>query len=267
MIKLPNIKGFVSIAKGFTMAHRPELLLGTSVASTVGAVITAAFAGYKSGQQVMQAEFSDLDLVSPEGKAKELNVKEKIQLTWVNYLPSAGLTAGALGSTVGLHVVHVSEKKALTQAGMAAIAELKNELAGYEAEVVEILDPEKAKEMRERAYEKRADENGVVRSVDSDGAVEELYLVRDGKTGRDIWSNENRILEAVNDTNKWLAKHGDCDLNTFYSHAGFGHIPDGEDWGWSGDFVELKWDLVSRDDGRPVRRFTFLKDPKAGVVS
>lgn len=279
MIKLPNIKGLVSVAKGFTMAHRPELLLGASVASTLGAVVTAAVGGYKSALQVERARMEKV--ASPEGpfdtfieyydtymaKADDLTVKEKIQLTWLNYLPSAGLTAGALGATTGLHLVHVSEKKALAQAAAFAIGELRSELSEYEEQVNEAVTGKKAEQIKNKMMEARADENGSVNVINSDGAVEELYLVRDAKTGRDIWSNENRIQEAANNVNKWLAKHGDCDLNTFYSHAGFSHTPDGEDWGWSGDFVELKWDLVMRDDGRPVRRFAFLVDPKAGVVS
>jgi hypothetical protein len=108
------------------------------------------------------------------------------------------------------------------------------------------------------------DKDGVVELQNTDHEVEELYLVRDQKTGRDIWSNTVRIEDAANAVNNFIAKHGDCDLNSFYSNAGFEIIPDGDDWGWSGAFVELKWDSVVRDDGRPVKRFAFRSKPEKG---
>lgn len=245
----------VSVGKAFMSTHRPEILLGTSIATTLGAVVAAARGGYKSGQEVLRAEYTDLDLVSSDGKAKTLSTKEKAELTWMNYLPSAGLTAGALGSTTALHFVHVKEKKALATAALSAVEEMKKG-------IIKVTDEETA-----QMLEGRADEEGIAKVQHSDGVIEELYLVRDDKTGRDIWSNTIRIDEAVNSVNKWIAKNGDCELNTFYSAAGFEQTPDGDDWGWSGDFVELSWDLVLKDDGRPVRRFKFRTPPKEGVVT
>lgn len=252
-MKLPNLSklsGIVAVGKTFLSTHRPEILLGTSLATTAGAVIASAVGGYKSGQQIMVHENPELADILQRKSATP--VKEKIQLTWVNYLPAAGLTAGALGSTTALHMVHVKEKKALVTAGLAAIDEVKKEIVKMDQEETDKL------------LEGRADENGVARIEHSDGIVEELYLVRDLKSGRDIWSNESRIQEAVNNVNKWIAKNGDCELNTFYSAAGFEQLPDGDDWGWSGEFCELQWDLTVKDDGRPIRRFKFRTEPKEG---
>lgn len=243
----------VNVGKAFLSTHRPEILLGTSIVSTIGAVIAAAQGGYKSGQQVLRAEFSDLDLESPEGKSATLSTKEKAELTWMNYLPSAGLTAGALGSTTALHFVHVKEKKAIATAALSAVEEIKKG-------TIKVTNDETA-----AMLEGRADEDGVARVEGTDGVIEELYLVRDDRTGRDIWSNAGRIEDAANQTNKWIARNGDCELNTFYNVAGFEQTPDGDDWGWSGDFVELTWDTVLKDDGRPVRRFKFRTGPKEGV--
>lgn len=236
----------VSVGKAFLSTHRPEILLGTSIVSTLGAVVASAQAGYKSGKQIQQIETAE-DRVVP--------AKEIANLTWMNYLPSAGLTAGALGSTAALHFVHVKEKKALATAALSAVEEVKKGLVTITGEET----PEELDKKLEAAT------NGDVAKIQySDGIVEELYLVRDEKTGRDIWSNETRIQEAVNNVNKWIARNGDCELNTFYSSAGYEQIPDGDDWGWSGAFLELQWDLVLKDDGRPVRRFKFRTDPAPG---
>lgn len=265
-MKLPNIMGVVSVVKTFAAAHRPEILLGASVTSTIASTVLAAVGGYKSGQQVLKAEFLDLDLENDEGKVRVLTPKEKAQLTWTNYIPAAAACTTALGSTAGLHLVHVKDKKALVTAGAVALEEMKAEFKKFEEEntVGAMSNEEKQKILEERADKVPIGQDDSAHVQNSDGVVEELYLVRDGKTGRDIWSSENRIEEAINGVNAWIAKHGDCELNTFYSKAGFANTPDGDDWGWSGDFVEVAWSNATRDDGRPVRVFAFRKPPKEG---
>lgn len=267
-MKLPNIKGLVQVGKVFVQTRRPELLLGAAITSTIGSVILAAKGGYEAGQMVMKAEFSDLDLESEEAKTTPLNTKEKVQLTWLCYMPAAITTVGAIGSTTGLHIVHVKDKKALAATALAAIEEVKASAGDYVKEVEEAVKEnttEKAQEKIRNSYmEKSADEHGVARVMNTDGEIEELYLVRDGKTGRDIWSNRHRIEDALIEINNVLNGSGDCELNHFYQHAGFGQIPDGGKVGWSGALVELEWDTTTRDDGRPVRRFSFRPEPTTG---
>lgn len=258
-MKIPNLSklnGLVAVGKTFLSTHRPEILLGTSITTTLGAVIMAAKGGYKSGQEVLREEYADLDLVNPEGKSRELDVKEKIQLTWSNYLPAAGFTAGALGSTTALHLVHVKEKKALATAALAAADEVKKG-------IVKMSDEE-----TEKILEARADEDGVARIENGDGEIEELYLVRDARTGRDIWSNKHRIEDALIEVNMVLNNSGDVELGHFYQHAGFNSVPDDNMYGWNmKDLVSLEWRDTSRDDGRPVKEFSFRPKPETGYDS
>lgn len=257
MIKIPNIKGLVGIGKAAISAHRPEILFGTSVVTTISAVVAAGVGGYKSGQQVLLIE---------QAEGRDLDVKEKIRATWTNYLPAAGCTVGALGSTTGLHIVHVKEKKQMAAAALMAIEEVRSQSKDYIDDVIKEVEKtagkETATEVRDNVLD--PDRDGHVEYQSCDPEVEDLYLVRDGKTGRDIWSNTTRIEDAAAAVNHCISKQGDCDLNTFYSNAGFEITPDGDDWGWSGVWVELKWDTTVRDDGRPVKRFAFRTDPEKG---
>lgn len=258
MIKLPNIAGLVKVGKTFIMARRPELLLGAAVTASVGGAVLAAKGGYEA-RGIIDAETRKL-LQDESHDRSELTVKEKIQLTWLCYVPAAVTVTTSVASISGLHLVHVKDKKAMAQAALTAAEEFKTSLQSLEkGDKIGIITDEE----QERLLEARAgEENGVARVVNSNGDVEELYLVRDGKTGRDIWSNKTRIEDAVNDLNSFINKNGDCELNTFYSLAGFEATPDGDDWGWSGELVSIKWDTITRDDGRPVRRFTFHTKPK-----
>lgn len=260
MIKLPNITGIVKISKNFIMAHRPELLLGAAVTSSVGGAILAAKGGYKAREIIMIHENPELaDVLSRKSATP---VKEKIQLTWLCYMPAVLTTTTSVASMSGLHFVHVKEKKALATAALAAIEEVKSEANQFiKDNTVGAMTPEE----KEKIFEDRLQNDPSVVVRDSDGEIEEMYLIRDAKTGRDIWSNQQRIEQAILDINNFIARHGECDLNSFYSNAGFGSTPDGDDWGWRGaDWVELVWDSTVRDDGRPVRRFAFRTAPKEG---
>lgn len=259
-MKMPNITGLMKVGKTFIQANRPEILFGASVVTTVAAVGLAAKGGYEARGKVDKLEIERV----MAGNETPLTSKEKIQLTWLCYMPALTTTVAAVGSTTGLHLVHVKDKKMLAQAGLAALEEVKASAKQYEQDVKDAI-AENTTPKKAEAIETAIDEKGQERVQNTDGVVEELYLVRDGRSGRDIWSNQTRIDEAVNQVNKVLAQQGDCELNTFYGAAGFELLfPEGDDWGWSGDFVSLQWKTETKDDGRPVRRFDFRKPPTPG---
>lgn len=275
-MKMPNVAGLFTVGKAIVSAHRPEILFGTSVVTTVAAVVAAARGGYKSGQQVLEAEmalaaspeppfdtFQDYYATLKE-QGPKLSNKEKAQLTWLNYLPAAGLTVGSIGATTGLHIVHVKEKKQLAAVALLAIDEVKKEAKKYEDALHEVGmtikdDP--------ASLEAAADEKGVAKVLNTDGEIDERYLIRDGKTQRTIWSNKRLIDEAVIECNEQLSPggEGDCELNFFYTQAGFANIPDGGDLGWSGEKLSLSWKNTVLDDGRPVREFAFRPAPRPSL--
>ena len=271
MIKLPNIVGLVQVGKTLLSAHRPEILYGAACASTLASVGLAAVGGYKSGQDVMRAEYSDLDLVSPDGKTTPLSTREKALLTWKNYIPAAVGTIGAVGSTTGLHVVHIQEKKAMATAALVALEEAKKSakdyIEDYKASVEENvkISEKKSEDIEAALKEKQADRNGgILRVEDSDGVTEDVYLIRDEYSGRDFWSNKNRVDEGVNEFNNQMNGTGHGSLNDFYENVGLQKIPSGNDVGWQNWFMEIVWSASVRDDGRPIRVMAFRAAPDKG---
>lgn len=261
MINLPNVKGLVVLGKTFIMANRPEILFGASITATLASVGLAAKGGYEAGQKVMQAEHPDLDLTDPIPE-HQLDLKQKASLTWLCYAPAAVTTIGALGSTTGLHIVHISEKRALAQAALGAIEEVKKESKAYidslEKSVDENAGPKTADKIRE----------GVREGVPEWMIDEKLYLVQDEFTGRTFYSNETRLMSAVNEVNKKINKDGECDLNTFYMWAGVEEIDRGVEHGWSGELLQLQLeDEHLRSSGDPVRKFIFRPQPTKGFDS
>lgn len=270
-MNIPNISGLVRVGKNYLAVNRPEILFGASITATLASVVLAAKGGYEARGLVEEAQNPTVDFsaIDPENL---LDLKEKARLTWKCYLPAAGATIGALGSTTGLHIAHISDKKKLAVAAMSAVQEVQASADEYIRDMKDAVEenvkltPAKREAIDNAIMEKQADRdpNGHVHVQHSDGVIEELYLVRDGRTGRDIWSNANRIEDAVNQMNEAMNHQGDVELNTFYNAAGFeGVYPEGDDWGWSGDHVAIGWKTEVRDDGRPVRRFDFRVPPTA----
>ena len=261
-MKIPNIKGLFNVSKAVVVAHRPELLFGASIVSTLAAVGLAGKAGYESGQQVLKAENPSIDWDNnvPENK---LDAKEKLRLTWLNYLPAAGATIGALGSTTALHIVHVNEKKAIAAAALMAIDEVRNEANDYVEQVKEIVTGEGKPSEKVKEIESI--------SAGSDGEVAEKYLVRDPITGRDIWANKAQIEEAIIEVGNCLNASSECSLNNFWGWAGWGRLSLGDELGWCGVIPSIDWNdqfgrPISgvRDDGRPWRGFRFVPEPEKG---
>jgi hypothetical protein len=257
-MKLPNITGLVGIGRAFVTANRPEILFGTSMVTTVAAVVAAARGGYKSGYTVAEED------VKRQVMGQDvLDHKEIAKLTWINYLPAAGLTGGALGATTGLHLVHVKEKKQLAAMALLAVEQVQKEAEEYKQDLLENVGLAKSEDPKE--LDKASKKSGVAKVVGRSGEIEELFLVRDRRTGRDIFSNRLRIEDAANNVNRQLARNEAVDLNTFYGYAGFESVPDGDDLGWNpGVDVEVKWLKESeiRDDGRPSRPFRLDPEPE-----
>lgn len=267
-MKIPNVGGVVRVfgaGKALVMAYRPEILFGASVVSTVSAVVLAAKGGYEA-RGIVDAEQARRDA---QEQSAPMTVKEKAQLTWLCYMPAAITTVGALGSTTGLHIVHIKEKKALAAAALMAIEEVRTEAKQYVDDVMEAIDEsttEKGKEKIQKALDEKPQPYWM-----SDGEVNEKYLIRDPLTGRDIWASRAQIEEAIVEVGNKINGSGDCPLNEFWEQAGWGRLDLGEEMGWSGVIPSIEWtDQFGRpisgvrDDGRPWRGFRFLPEPEKG---
>lgn len=253
-MKMPNVTGLMKVGKTFIQANRPEILFGAAITSTIVAVGLAAKGGYDA-RGIVEAEEKKREAeVAPP-----LTGKEKIQLTWLCYMPAMVSTVASLGSTTGLHIVHVKEKKLLAQAALAAIEEVKISAIEYEKDVKEAIKENATPKTAEK-IEDAIEEKVVTRSI-ADGT---LYTVQDAFTGRPFYSTESRIQQAVNEVNNLLNKPGDVDLNYFYIQAGVPEIDRGDEIGWSGQNVHLKWEDTHLEDGRPARKFIFQPQPRKG---
>lgn len=261
-MKLPNFSNLIQVGKSILMAHRPEMLLGVAVAATASAVVLAAQGGYKSGQQVAEANAE-----RAANDQEPMTTPEIVMETWQNYIPAVGVGITALASTCGLHILHVKEKKQLVAAGLAAVEEAKKSYQEYVNELQSSVDENTTSKTRQKIensmMEKNASRHGGTAHVwNDDGTIEQMYLVRDAASGRDLWSNQGRVKEAVAGLNLALAGEN-VDINTFYNYLGLKDVDNGDVRGWNnGEAVTIKWETDRREDGQPIVVFR-LNPPAA----
>lgn len=266
-MKMPNIGGLLSVGKTVLAAHRPEILFGASVVATIGSTVLAAKGGWDA-RGIVDQENADRQSGTTinEHVAEPLTKREIANLTWHCYTPAALTCLSAVGATTGLHIVHMSEKKAMAAAGLAAIDEIKREAKEFERENLGVV----SKEERDKVLEERQKNTPIGADKSShiqygDGEIEPMYLIRDHKTGRDIYSNQRRMEEAIIGVNQILSANEAVELAQFYQNAGFAETEDSYEVGWNaGELVELKWDITVRDDGQAVRIVNFRPAPSEG---
>jgi hypothetical protein len=269
-VRIPNVTGLVKVGKTFIMANRPEILFGASITATLAAVGLAAKGGYEARGIVEDERMKRVASPEPpfdtfldyyqefKEKAPEIPVKEKIQLTWLCYMPAAITTITAVGSTTGLHIVHVKDKKMMAQAGLAALEEVKNSAKQYEKDVKEAIEENAGVKTEEKI------KNAIEEKQESRINRDPLYSVRDARTGRTFLSTESRIQASINEVNHLLNNHKDVSVNDFYVWAGMPEVEGGDEIGWSGTFVSLTWGDDHDEDGTPVREYSFSPRPKEG---
>lgn len=249
-MKIPNITGFtkvVGIGKAFVMANRPELLFGASVVSTVASVVLAAKGGYEAGQKVSHEEIERITQNLSDGAMKEyeffvqevapLTFQEKAALTWKSYIPAAAATVTALGSTTGLHLVHVKEKKALATAGLAALNEAREEIQAFKEKAIELIEDET------KTVEEKKEELEALEADDVDWTSEVFlrdgkYLFLDDYSGRTFESNRELVRRASEVLVGEIQRHGKANLNLFYDEIGISETQMGLDSGWAREDVE-----------------------------
>lgn len=256
--------------KAFVMAHRPELLYGASVVSTVASVGLAAKGGYDSGVKVAShVEGHDID-------TSVVPVKEKIQMTWKNYVPAVIGTASAVTSTTGLHLVHVKEKKAMAAAALMALEEIRDQANDMKEEALKILeDPELSDEEKRERLENTewTAESGFTDDLPFHNGK---YPCWDDLANRPVNSNREYIRRAGEVLLNEINRKGHANLNLFYEELNMMESQIGSQLGWTQEDIEgygggtgtefVAFGATELPDGSQATAFWFKVPPTTDYV-
>lgn len=244
----------------FTITKSPAILTAIAVTGTVTTAVLAGKASFKAANLINEEQGDrayDTEVgLTPE--AKPLTTKEKVELTWMLYIPAV-----STGATTIAAMITANQIGNRRTAAMAAAYSLSEKAFGeYRDKVVEKLGENKEAKVREELAQDRVRKNPPSSEVViATGQV----LCFDQHSGRYFQSDMESLKKGRNDLNFKLLREGYVSLNDFYDKIGLPCLEHGEDVGWTTDTeVDIHIFSVLSDDQRPCIAFEFMTPPLPG---
>lgn len=229
----------------------PVILTGLGVAGSVTSVVLAVKATPEAHRRILDAQSETTE---------ELNVVDKIRLTWVLYLPTAvtlGLSATAV---ITAHGVNMRRQAAI--ASLYAVTE--KTLTDYREKVIKELGKKADKQVRDEVakdYIASAPMHNA--EVYVTNSSESLFF--DSMTGRYFSSDMQTVRAAVNDINEEINKFNSASQNDFYQKIGLPPVKFGEEQGWNtSQTLDVSYSAQIAEDNRPCIVLEYLSHPIRG---
>lgn len=218
---MKNAKTCVKNIKGMLKKRSPEILLGFSIAQTIGAVAAAIETTPKAVRIVDEARKN----LSKDEVLKKTDI---VKLTWKNYIPTALLLTGSISCSLMSHRVVVRRGAAYA----AAYNLSANALTEYQAKVRETLGEKKSKEIAKAIAEDNIKQSPpAATEVVVTGRGETIF--RDVISGRYFKSDINKIEKIINELNHRMIFENYIALNEFYWELGLSNTSFGSEVGWN----------------------------------
>jgi hypothetical protein len=131
---LMNIKTITDMAK----EHAPEILTGINIVSTVGAVLCTANATPKALAIIEEEEYRSLF---------PLSFKDKVKLTWKEWVPTAICLATSVGTSIGSTAIGVHR----TAEAVTSLALTQQIAEVYKSKVIDKIGAEEERTVRDEA--------------------------------------------------------------------------------------------------------------------
>lgn len=243
--------GFADIARSatqFISNNSPAILTGMGVAGVITTGYLAAKAGYNSATQIRDAE---------DENGRYLQPKEKLALTWKNFLPAMGVGATSVAAIIGSQ--KISSRRTATLASLYSLSE--RAFTEYREKAVEVLGKQKSIRVQDEIATERIAKNppGDPQILFTGGGETLCYEVF---TGRYFFSDVEKLRKAQNDLNAQIINGMYASLNDWYCVAGLPQIDLGEQVGWTTDnMLELGFTAVLQDE-KPAIAIHYNHPPK-----
>lgn len=227
----------------FLHTNSPTIFAGIAIAGVIGTTVMAVRATLKARDILDEATCNDPDT----GEVIEPDTKEKIALTWKQYIPVALMAGLTVGAIVASH--NIQNKRNVLLAGLYSTAQ--KSLEEYQTKTEEVVGKNKAAKIKEEIASDHLQKHPIDRSnVIATGYGDSLCY--DVLSGRYFKSDYDKVRKAVNDFNEQLISDDRLPLNELYSLMGLDTIGLGEDIGWvAGDGVKISYKSRLASDGTP----------------
>ncbi len=230
-------------------ANSPAILTGLSVAGVLSTVVLA-IKGTSSAVLVINEE---------EITRGGLTQKEKLEVAWKFYIPTAVSSAFTIAAIIGSN--HISTRRNAALLSLYSIAD--QALKEYQDKVVETIGQKKEEKIRDEIAKDKLDNNPLEgREVIITGKGNCLFY--DTLSGRYFRSDLETVRRIQNDFNELLFNDMFLPLNDLYDMLGLENTEMGRSAGWDvqNGKLDIQFSAKIATDGEPCIVLSYSIEPK-----
>lgn len=239
-----------------TLDHNsPAILTGLAVAGVVSTVALAVKATFEVKEEIDRYESKS------NGLWIKASGKEKFQIGWPHFLPTAAMGAVTIACIIGAQSIN-SKRNAALVGGYSLIETAYRE---YREKMVETLGPNKEQKARDEIAQERVSDNPPPDQVVILGREESMFY--DTYSDRYFMCDMNTILKAQNTIVEQCLNEMYASVNDFYREIGLPTTGLGEEFGWTSDpshKLILEFSATITKDDRPAIVINYKNLPIAG---
>lgn len=228
--------------------NSPLILTGLAVGGVVSTVILAIRATPTAVSCIFEenerrAAIAEQDEGSP---FVELTKRDIVRLTWMEYIPTIGMTAITITCIIGAQSINTRRQAALISGFTLAETAFKE----YREKVTERLGEKADQGVRDDIAKDHVQNNPVSNQVVITGKGD--VLCYDHMSGHYFNCDMESLRRAQNDINAQCINGMYASQNDFYQKIGLPNSRYGEEYGWTTtNMLELKFSAVMSEDNTP----------------
>lgn len=248
-------------AEKFVSDNSPLILTAIGVTGTITTAYLSGKASFKAADILFYEEQRRENHNLRVGELDEppLTSREKLDLTWREFIPAVGV--GALTVTCIICANRIGTRRAAAMAAAYSMSE--KAFTEYKDKIVEKLGENKERAARDEIAQDRVrtspPASDIVVANGGDVLCYEMF------TGRYFMSNMEQLKKAQNDVNYKVLHDNYASLSDFYDKVGLNRTTISEEMGWNlDDTLELTFTTVMSEDNRPCLAFDYKVMPIRG---
>lgn len=224
--------------------HKPDLLIGVAIVSTIGAPILAI----KATPKALQA----IEAKKEEQQVDKLTPMDTVKTCWTYYIPTATACVTSIACLIASNTEYA--KRTATLAAAYKLSETA--LTEYQEAVLKTIGEKEEKAVREQVSQTRVEQNPVSNSeVYSTGDGYGCVTIFEPNSNRYFKSNEAAVRNAASVLNMQMSHDmfGYVSLSDFYDEIGLSHTDISDDIGWNVEkgMIDIDFHLTRDPEGRP----------------
>lgn len=224
--------------------HKPDLLIGVAIVSTIGAPILAI----KATPKALQA----IEAKKEEQQADKLTPMDTVKTCWTYYIPTATACVTSIACLIASNTEYA--KRTATLAAAYKLSETA--LTEYQEAVLKTIGEKEEKAVREQVSQTQVEQNPIRNNeVFSTGDGYGCVTILEPISKRYFKSSEAAVRNAASVLNVQMSHDmfGYVSLSDFYDEIGLDRtdISDSIGWNVTKGFIDIDLPLARDPDGRP----------------